>query len=63
MKPDVAKTGHYIVMCRRHDGRERVWNSYVDHAEAEAIAKRLTVLGCESRVVDNNDPKPEGDAT
>jgi hypothetical protein len=54
--------GRFIVVCRRYDGREKQWNRYVDRAEAEQVATRLTALGCLSRVATDDDLPLEGAA-
>jgi hypothetical protein len=56
--PDAA-SGRFVVVCRRWDGREREFQRYADLAEAESIAKRLTAIGCPSRVVGPQDPDLE----
>jgi hypothetical protein len=46
-----AKPGRFTVVCRRHDGRERMFQSYDYRAHADAVAARLCVIGCPARVV------------
>ena len=52
--------GRYVVVCRRHDGREREWMRYADRAEAEGVAARLTAIGCPSRVATDDELALEG---
>jgi hypothetical protein len=41
----------FVVVCRRHDGREREWRRYRDRAEAERVADHLCRINCPARVV------------
>ena len=40
----------FVVVCTRHDGRERRWCAYADRDEAERVAAHLTAIGCPARV-------------
>jgi hypothetical protein len=39
----------FVVLCRRHDGTERVFNRYAMRERAEAVAKALCDVGCAAR--------------
>jgi len=45
----------FVVLCRRADGREREWRRYTDRAEAEQIARKLTSIGCPTRVTTDDE--------
>jgi len=51
----VTGTGRYLVVCRRHDGRERPWNRYPTRDEAQRVADHLCRVGCTSRVVTDDE--------
>jgi hypothetical protein len=42
-------SGRFTVVCRRYDGRERIWQHYDDRSECERVAAHLTKIGCPSR--------------
>ena len=60
--PTPALQPRFVVLCRRHDGREREWRRYTDRAEAEQIARKLTSIGCPSRVATDDELALEGGA-
>jgi hypothetical protein len=41
-----AGAGRWVVVCVRHDGREREWMRYADRAEADRVAAHLSSIGC-----------------
>ena len=41
----------FLVLCRRHDGTERVFNRYAMRERAEAVAAALRNVGCAARAV------------
>jgi len=45
-----ANSKPFAVMCKRQDGRDRLWMRYADRAEAEAVAQHLVAVGCPARV-------------
>lgn len=50
-----VKADRWIVVCVRHDGREREWMRYTDRAEAERVAAHLCSVGCPSRVATDDE--------
>lgn len=62
-----VRVERFVVVCTRHDGREREWMRYDDRDEAQRIAEHLSSIGCLSRVLDTKldtlakiiDPQPD----
>jgi hypothetical protein len=50
-----VRVERYVVVCTRHDGREREWMHYEKYDEAARIAEHLSSIGCPSRVLDRNE--------
>ena len=55
-----ARAQPYVVVCRRFDGRERIWSRYADREDCERVAAHLTSIGCPSRCVGDQELPLEG---